>query len=147
VGSGALSRARELGVSTSVDVCSVATLIEMTPAAFIAAAKCADTLFANEEEALALSGGLDVGDAIVRLSQDFGEVVITRGEHGARARRDATDYEISSASDVVVDTTGAGDAATGAYLAVRLNEGTIDEALAAAMTAASVVVRGLGARG
>lgn len=147
VGRSALERARELGHSTSVDVCSVAPLIKMTPDAFLAAAHGADTLFANEDEALALSGAADVTSAIDRLSGEFDEVVVTQGDKGARARRAGVDYNVASTSDEVVDTTGAGDAATGAFLAVRLNDGTIEEALAAAMSAASVVVRGLGSRG
>jgi len=147
VGRGALARARELGRSTSTDVCSVAPLIEMTPAAFLKAADGARVLFANEEEALTLSGGADVTAAIEYLGQLFDEVVITRGESGARARSDGVDYEVSSTSESVVDTTGAGDAATGAYLALRLRNGTIDQALEAAMAAASLVVRGLGSRG
>jgi sugar/nucleoside kinase (ribokinase family) len=147
VGRGALLRARELGHSTSVDVCSVAPLIAMTPALFLKVALGTNTLFANEEEAMALSGTRDVESAMECLSVYFDETVITRGEDGARARRDGVDCEVNSASDDVVDTTGAGDAATGTYLAVRLREGSIDEALRAAMSAASVVVKGLGSRG
>jgi sugar/nucleoside kinase (ribokinase family) len=147
VGRRALARANELDRSTSIDVCSVAPLIEMTPAVFLKAAYGARILFANEEEALALSGGADVDAAIDRLGQDFDEVVITRGESGARARSGGVDHEVSSTSENVVDTTGAGDAATGAYLALRLRDGTIDQALEAAMAAASLVVRGLGSRG
>ena len=147
VGRGALERARELGLSTSVDVCSVAPLIQMTPAAFMTAATCADTLFANEEEALALSGGVDVDEAIDRLSKRFNEVVVTRGAHGARARLDGVDFDVTTTSDVVVDTTGAGDAATGAYLGARLDGTRPPEALALAMAASSRVVGGLGALG
>jgi sugar/nucleoside kinase (ribokinase family) len=147
VGRSALTRARELGRSTSVDVCSVAPLIEMTPEAFLESAHGARTLFANEEEALTLSGDADVASAIDRLTHHFNEVVITRGERGARARCDGVDYEVSSTSDEVVDTTGAGDAAAGAYLAIRLGGGTIDQGLETAMSAASFVVRGLGSRG
>jgi sugar/nucleoside kinase (ribokinase family) len=147
VARGALVRARELGRSTSVDVCSVAPLMAMTPAAFLKAADGVGTLFANEEEALALSGGTDIDAALERLGPDFDEVVITQGESGARVRRDGVDFEASSKSDFVVDTTGAGDAATGAYLATRLYDGTIDQALEAAMSAASLVVGGLGSRG
>ncbi len=147
VGRHALVAANEMGRSTSVDVCSVAPLVEMTPVAFLNAAYGARILFANEEEALTLSGGADVDEATVRLGQDFNEVVITRGESGARARSEGVDYKVLSTSENVVDTTGAGDAATGAYLAVRLRDGTIDQALEAAMAAASLVVRGLGSRG
>jgi ribokinase len=147
VGRSALARAHELGRTTSVDVCSVGPLLELSPAVFLKAAHGADILFANEEEALTLVGGADVDVAIDTLEQDFNEVVITRGESGARARCDGVNYEVSSSSEDVVDTTGAGDAATGAYLAVRLAEGTVDQALAAAMSAASLVVTGLGSRG
>jgi sugar/nucleoside kinase (ribokinase family) len=147
VGRSALARAHELGRSTSIDVCSVAPLIEMTPAVFLKAARGAHTLFANEEEALTLSGASDVDAAIERLAKDFNEVVITQGPSGARARSEGVGYEVSSASDVVVDTTGAGDAATGAYMAMRLGGGTIEQALETAMSAASLVVRGLGSRG
>lgn len=147
VGRLALDRARELGLSTSVDVCSVAPLVAISPAAFMSAATGARTLFANEEEALALSGAVDVTGALDRLSQDFSEVVITRGELGARARCDGVDYEVSSMSEVVVDTTGAGDAATGAYLGARLGGAAPPEALRAAMTASASVVGGLGAVG
>jgi ribokinase len=147
VGRGALSRAHDQGRSTSVDVCSVAPLMAMTPAAFLRAALGAHTLFANEEEALALSGAADVESAIERLSNDFDETVVTRGKDGARVRRDGVDFEVIATSGDVVDTTGAGDAATGAYLAVRLHHGSIEAALSAAMAAAALVVKGLGARG
>lgn len=147
VGHRALSRTSELGRSTSLDVCSVAPLLTMTPAAFLKAAHGTRTLFANEEEALTLSYAADVETAIDRLSGAFHEVVITRGEHGARVRREGVDFDVASTSDVVVDTTGAGDAATGAYLAQRLRGTSVEDALHAAMAASSQVVKGLGSRG
>jgi ribokinase len=143
----ALERARELGRSTSIDVCSIAPLIEMTPAEFLKATAGASMLFANEEEALIVSGASDISVAFEILGPLFDEVVITRGESGARARGRGADHEVISMSDHVVDTTGAGDAATGAYLALRLRDGAIDEALEAAMSAASLVVGGIGSRG
>jgi sugar/nucleoside kinase (ribokinase family) len=147
VGRVALATAHELGRSTSVDVSSVAPLMAMSPPRFLEAARGASMLFANEEEALALTDCENVVDALHRLSLDFGEVVVTLGEHGARARVDGVDYRVASSSEGVIDTTGAGDATTGAYLAVRLSDGSVDEALGAAMVAASHVVRGLGSRG
>lgn len=147
VGRAALERAFECGRSTSVDACSVAPLLELTPAAFLDAARGARFLFANEEESLVLSGAVDVDSAIELLARDFEEVVVTRGVNGVRARLDGLDYHAPSSSDGVIDTTGAGDAATGTYLAVRLRDGSVDEALESAMSAAAVVVRGLGSRG
>jgi ribokinase len=147
VGRVALESAQRLGRSTSVDVCSVAPLVAMSPRRFLEAARGASILFANEEEALVLTNCEEVVDAVRRLSLDFDEVIVTLGEHGARARFAGVDYSVPSLSRDVIDTTGAGDAATGAYLAVRLLEGSVDDALGAAMTAASDVVRGLGSRG
>jgi len=147
VGRAALARAIELGRSTSVDVCSVVPLKEMTPPAFMEAARGARFLFANEEEALTLSGRTDVDEAIDHLARSFNEVVITRGEHGARARSEGVDYNAAATSDVVVDTTGAGDAATGAYLGARLDGAAPLDALALAMAASARVVGDLGAVG
>jgi ribokinase len=147
VGRSAFDRAREFGGSTSVDVCSVAPLVAISPSTFLQAALGVDTLFANEEEALTLCGADDVDTAIERLSRDFTEVVVTRGANGARARCVGIDYEVTAASDVVIDTTGAGDAAAGAYLGARLGDAEPSVALAAAMTASARVVGGLGAVG
>ncbi len=147
VGRAALASARTLGRSTSVDVCSVAPLAALSPALFLEASRGAAMLFANEEEALVLSGCEHIEDAIHELSLEFGEVIVTLGEHGARARHEGVDYAVASSSAGVIDTTGAGDAASGAYLSVRLGDGSVDEALGAAMSAAAQVVTGLGSRG
>lgn len=147
VGVAALGKARALGRTTSVDVCSVAPLRDVTPELFMTTADNVTCLFANEEEAQVLADTTSTDEAVVLLASRFNEVVVTRGAGGAVARKDGVTFSATSSSDAVVDTTGAGDAATGAYLAVRLGDGSIDEGLAAAMEAASVVVRGLGSRG
>jgi sugar/nucleoside kinase (ribokinase family) len=146
VGTTALRRAREAGRSSSVDVCSVAPLGDITPEVFLVAAREASMLFANEEEALALSSARDSREALETLSRDFGEVVITRGPLGAMASHGAARAEARSQSDEVVDTTGAGDAATGAFLGARLSGESLEGALERAMAASARVVRGLGSR-
>jgi sugar/nucleoside kinase (ribokinase family) len=147
VGTAALAKAAALRRPTSVDVCSVGPLKSVTPQVFLDAVKGTSTLFANEEEALLLSGARDVASAMDLLAESFGEVVVTRGVHGARAQMGGSLFEVPSLSDVVLDTTGAGDAATGAYLAQRLSGSSMNDSLYGAMRAASQVVRGLGSRG
>ncbi len=147
IGVAALEKARALGRTTSVDVCSVAPLRVVTPEVFMNAARDVTCLFANEEEALVLGATSSFDDAVDRLAARCDEVVVTRGARGAVARKDGVSYSDAASGDAVVDTTGAGDAATGAYLAVRLGDGTIEEGLHAAMAAAAVVVRGLGSSG
>lgn len=143
----ALRHAENHSASTSVDVCSVAPLRELTPAVFMRVASRAQQLFANEEEALELTGTTNTDEAANVLSRRFREVVITRGSNGAiGAIGDERFYE-PARQVAVLDTTGAGDAATGAYLGARLHGVAPSPSLAIAMEAAARVVGGLGAFG
>ncbi|HUY16013.1 MAG TPA: PfkB family carbohydrate kinase [Acidimicrobiales bacterium] len=147
VGVRALERARRHGASTSVDVCSVEPLREITSPVFLEAAAGASMLFANEEEAMTLTAKADVERALDVLGTLFDEVVITAGARGALSARGPERFRASASEATVVDTTGAGDAATGAYLGARLNGEVPQAALAEAMLAAARVVSGLGALG
>jgi sugar/nucleoside kinase (ribokinase family) len=146
-GTTALERANSLGASTSVDVCSVGPLALVTAEVFLEAAQSSAMLIANEEEALLLAGSNDVAEAAAVLARDFEEVVITRGREGALVMTKGQSWFESSLSLEVLDTTGAGDAASGAYIAARLDGLSVGESLTQAMVAAAIVVRGLGSRG
>ncbi len=132
--------------TTSVDVCSVGPLLAVGATTFRDATLGATMLFANEEEALALTGESDVTAALEELSRLWKEVVITRGARGAMARRDGENFMVGALGEAVVDTTGAGDCATGTYLAHRLANVDIETALTLAMSAAARVVQRLGSR-
>ena len=147
VASAALEVARSRGSSTSVDVCSVGPLARLGPEEFLTAIGRVTMLFANEEESLLLAGVGDVDRASERLGDVAQEVVITLGDRGAMVRRGGELWTSDSKDVAVVDTTGAGDAAAGAYLAGRLDGIACAVALALAMTSAATVVGGLGARG
>ncbi|OYV58819.1 MAG: hypothetical protein B7Z69_08715 [Actinobacteria bacterium 21-73-9] len=140
-----LDWARRAGWSTSVDVCSVAPLRAIGRAAFAAATRSASMLFANAEEAAALSGCDDPDGALEALAGAYGEVLVTRGAEGAESARGHERARAAARAATVVDTTGAGDAASGAYLAARLAGDALVDALEAAMAAAARVVAGLGA--
>jgi sugar/nucleoside kinase (ribokinase family) len=143
----ALLKAQQFGRTTSLDVCSVAPLREVTPDVFLRAATYASKLFANEEEAVVLTQATNAGEGLEILAQLFDEVVITLGAGGAIAARGTERYHASALEVAVVDTTGAGDAATGAYVGARLHGESPEHSLALAMEAASAVVGGLGALG
>jgi sugar/nucleoside kinase (ribokinase family) len=145
IGVSAIALAKERGRSSSVDVCSVAPLRQMTTEVFLAAASGASQLFANEEEALALTQTSDVEDALAYLASRFQEVVITRGARGAIAALGETRSRVVAHDVAVLDTTGAGDAANGTYLGARLRGETLERALEEAMTASAHVVGELGA--
>jgi sugar/nucleoside kinase (ribokinase family) len=147
VASAALEVASANGAGTSVDVCSVGPLQQVTAAIFLEASAGSGMLSANEEEALLLSGVGDVTEAARVLVLLFDEVLITRGRDGALAADAFGTWSEPSRSVDVLDTTGAGDAASGAYLGARLSGSSIPRSLIDAMEAAAVVVRGLGSRG
>jgi sugar/nucleoside kinase (ribokinase family) len=119
----------------------------VTSDVFMSAARGATMLFANEEEATTLSGVGNVDDAIGEIGLVFSEVMVTRGADGALARVNGSTTHAPSLSRDALDTTGAGDAATGAYLAARLKGHDVGVALRAAMEASAAVVKGLGSRG
>ncbi len=143
--SSTLREARAGGVSTSVDVCSVAPLTRLGGGVFRDAVAGADFLFANAEEALVLAGTDDEEAAVDVLAAAFGEVLVTRGARGARAARGARRWSVPARAARVVDTTGAGDAATGAYLAARLDGLDVPTSLERAMDAGARAVGSLGA--
>jgi sugar/nucleoside kinase (ribokinase family) len=143
----ALGLANERGSTTSIDVCSVAPLREVTPDVFLRAAAFASQLFANEEEALVLTGTDDVSSALDVLGEYFDEVVVTLGDQGAVSLLGGERVSVSAHDVEVLDTTGAGDAATGAYLGARLHGLGAAQALAVAMEAASRAVGRFGALG
>jgi sugar/nucleoside kinase (ribokinase family) len=147
VGAHALQIARARGASTSVDVCSVGPLMAVTPSVFLDAAKGASQLFANEEEALALTSTSELDASVDVLVALFDEIVVTRGQRGALAALGDLRFHVDALDAAVLDTTGAGDAATGAYLGARLAGEEPQAALMVAMSAAARVVTGLGALG
>jgi sugar/nucleoside kinase (ribokinase family) len=142
-----LERAGALGATTSIDVCSVEPLRHVGVEHFTRSARGATMIFANEEEALALAGASDVHAALTSLAGTWSEVVVTRGAKGALARHEGRNYSAHVHVEDVVDTTGAGDSATGTYLGDRLNGRDVQSALGHAMAAAAQVVKRLGSSG
>jgi len=147
VGEKLLHYCDEHKISSSVDVCSLAPLQKMGVQNFLSAVEHSSFFFANEEEALAVTQTSEIDAALSSLRSSFNEVVVTRGADGAVAARNDASFSVRSQSSVVLDTTGAGDAATGAYLAARLDGNDVNTALNKAMAAAAIVVRGLGSLG
>jgi sugar/nucleoside kinase (ribokinase family) len=147
IGTAALELARAKGATTSVDACSLRPLALMGVGVFLNAASSASMLFANAEEAQLMAGSDDLDAAASSLGAFFDEVLVTMGRAGAVVAKRSQLWHEASRDETVLDTTGAGDAASGTYLAHRVAGASIDDSLVAAMDAAAVVVRGLGSRG
>ncbi|MGH9021384.1 MAG: carbohydrate kinase family protein [Acidimicrobiales bacterium] len=146
VGSRALEWARERGITTSVDACSAAPLRAVSPGVFVAALGRVTYLFANEEEAAVLGESDDLHRVARALAGTVAELVVTQGSRGAVVYTPEGCWRANADEVDVVDTTGAGDAAVGAYLGARVGGRAIDVALESAMGASARVVGRLGAR-
>ncbi|MFD4023548.1 carbohydrate kinase family protein [Streptomyces sp. NPDC058576] len=118
----ALRTAVERGIPVSVDPASAGFLGELGPKRFLEFAEGAELLLPNADEARLLTGLPEPDSAAAELSRWFPRVVVTLGARGA---------VVASGGEVVgrataplvrepVDSTGAGDAFTGGFLAALL---------------------------
>ncbi|MFJ7062257.1 carbohydrate kinase family protein [Streptomyces microflavus] len=128
----ALRTARERGVPVSVDPASAGFLAELGPKRFLGFAEGAELLLPNADEARLLTGLPEPADAAAELSRLFPRVVVTLGERGAVVAAGGVVTGRVGARPVrdPVDSTGAGDAFTGGFLAALL-AGADDRAAAA----------------
>ncbi|MFF7077254.1 carbohydrate kinase family protein [Streptomyces lavendulae] len=146
----ALRAARTRGVPVSVDPASAGFLAALGPERFLAAVAGVGALLPNEDEALLLAGlpePAGVARAAEELSRRVPLVVVTRGTGGALvAEAGRITAEVPAEPAEAVDTTGAGDAFTGAFLAARLTGATPPEAARAGCRAAAEAVTRIGGR-
>lgn len=105
-----------------------------------------DFVFANEDEALGLSGAKGLGDAIEWLRRMAREFAITRGAQGAVVYDGSRLHEIPAPRVTPVDTVGAGDMFAGAFLHARARGCDHATAGAFASTAASRIITEYGPR-
>lgn len=155
----ALRAARARNVPVSVDPASAGFLAALGPQRFLAAAAGVGVLLPNEDEALLLTGtrgvtgstgtarAAAVARAAAELSRRVPLVVVTRGRAGALVAEDGrVTAEVAAESAEAVDSTGAGDAFTGAFLAARLAGAGPARAAGAGCRAAALAVTRLGGR-
>ncbi|WP_093614885.1 carbohydrate kinase family protein [Streptomyces indicus] len=143
----ALRRARTRGVTVSVDPASAGFLKETGTERFLDATAGVDVLLPSRDEALLLSGLPELTSAAAQLSRRYPLVVAKQGAQGAVVcRAGAVLGAVPAAEASVVDTTGAGDAFTGAFLAARLSGADPLEAAAEGCRAGALAVGRVGGR-
>ncbi|MGW0907772.1 carbohydrate kinase family protein [Streptomyces sp. NPDC002853] len=143
----ALAAARARGVPVSVDPASAGFLADLGVERFLAAVDGVDVLLPSEGEARLLeeAGGLE--EAAAKLSRRFPAVVVKRGAAGALvATEGEVAAEIPALPATAVDSTGAGDAFTGAFLAARLGGAGLAEAASEGCKAGAKAVELVGGR-
>ena len=106
-----------------------------------------DMLFANEYEALQLTGATTLGEALAMLANKVPTLVITRGAAGAMALDGGEGIEVPAIQvDNVVDTTGAGDLFAAGFLVARARGASLAKCLETGAIAAAEVISHFGAR-
>ena len=106
-----------------------------------------DLLFANEDEALQLTGRADPDSALAELAAKVKTLVVTRGPEGATAIAHGERISIPAAPVAqVVDTTGAGDLFAAGFLAARAKNASLERCLWTGAIAAGEVIQHYGAR-
>jgi len=139
----AMARARAIDVA--VDPASVGFLNEVGVGNFLDWTEGASLLFANEAEALALSGYNECEAQMKMLGQRYGRVVIKRGGEGA-AIGTLAGIRLSLKAPVVdvLDTTGAGDAFAAGFISAQLRGESEAACLQAGIVAGSEAVKAIG---
>ncbi|MCX4909616.1 carbohydrate kinase family protein [Streptomyces sp. NBC_00878] len=143
----AVESARARGVPVSVDPASAGFLAELGVDRFLALTEGVDVLLPSLDEACLLTGLPDPADAAAKLSRHIPLVVVKQGGAGALvARSGEVRARVPAAPATPVDTTGAGDAFTGAFLAALLAGTRPEEAAAEGCRAGARAVEQVGGR-
>ncbi|WP_399883805.1 carbohydrate kinase family protein [Streptomyces sp. BBFR51] len=145
--SAALAAARARGVPVSLDPASAGFLTELGVDRFLGLVEGVDVLLPSRDEACLLTGLPDTADAAAKLSRHVPLVIVKQGAEGALvARTGAVSTRVASVTASPRDSTGAGDAFTGAFLAALLAGAEPREAAAAGCRAGARAVERVGGR-
>ncbi|MFJ4833914.1 carbohydrate kinase family protein [Streptomyces sp. NPDC088747] len=143
----ALESARARGVPVSLDPASAGFLKRLGVDRFLALAEGVDILLPSRDEACLLTGLPDPADAAAKLSRHVPLVVAKQGGDGALvARGGAVHARVPASRATPRDTTGAGDAFTGAFLAALLRGAEPEEAAVDGCVAGAMAVERIGGR-
>ncbi|MFF6814661.1 carbohydrate kinase family protein [Streptomyces sp. NPDC012403] len=143
----ALEAARARGVPVSLDPASAGFLVRLGADRFLSLVKGVDVLLPSRDEACLLTGASDVADAAARLSRHVPLVVAKQGAGGALLARSGEVYaRVPAVPAVPRDTTGAGDAFTGAFLAALLAGAGPEKAAEEGCRAGAQAVEHIGGR-
>ncbi|MFF7390287.1 carbohydrate kinase family protein [Streptomyces scabiei] len=143
----ALASARARGVPVSVDPASAGFLTRLGVDRFLTLVEGIDVLLPSRDEARLLTGLPDPADAAAKLSRLVPLVVAKQGADGALvARGGVVVSRIPAAPATPRDTTGAGDAFTGAFLAALLAGADAEGAAVEGCGAGALAVEKVGGR-
>ncbi|MGW6295719.1 carbohydrate kinase family protein [Streptomyces sp. NPDC055058] len=143
----ALKAARARGLPVSLDPASAGFLAGLGADRFLALVAGVDVLLPSRDEACLLTGLSDPAEAAAELSRDIALVVVTCGAQGALlARSGEVRSRVPAVTARARDTTGAGDAFTGAFLAALLSGADEGDAVRQGCLAGARAVEVVGGR-
>ncbi|MFI6017151.1 carbohydrate kinase family protein [Streptomyces sp. NPDC051287] len=143
----ALASARACGVPVSLDPASAGFLATLGVDRFLALVEGVDVLLPSRDEACLLTGLADPADAAAALSRRVPLVVVKAGADGALlAEAGSVPERVPAEPATPRDTTGAGDAFTGAFLAALVAGADPGRAAALGCRAGARAVERVGAR-
>ncbi|MGW4822905.1 carbohydrate kinase family protein [Streptomyces sp. NPDC004227] len=143
----AVAAARARGVPVSLDPASAGFLVTLGVDRFLSLVEGVDVLLPSRDEACLLTGLPDPADAAAELSRHVPLVVVKQGAAGARvAHAGAVRAHVPAVPATARDTTGAGDAFTGAFLAALLAGADPQTAAARGCAAGALAVARVGGR-
>jgi sugar/nucleoside kinase (ribokinase family) len=140
-----MEKAAARDVAILVDPSSAGFLEEVGAAEFLAWTRRAGTIFANESEALVLTGATGHEAQMRALGETYPRVVLKRGAAGAvLGTRAGVSVALPAPAVAVVDTTGAGDAFAAAFIAAEQRGAVPQDCLRQAIAAGSTAVQQVG---
>ncbi|MBC7271739.1 MAG: sugar kinase [Streptomyces sp.] len=143
----ALASARARGVPVSLDPASAGFLSELGVDRFLDLVAGVEVLLPSRDEACLLTGLPDAADAAAKLSRHVPLVVVKLGAQGALvARSGAVCARVPAVRATPRDTTGAGDAFTGGFLAALLAGAAPEAASVEGCRAGALAVERVGGR-
>ncbi len=107
---------------------------------------CIHTVFCNKAESFALTHHHHVADQAAYMSHHIPEVIITDNQYGAYSHHNGVFHHHPTTPVTPLDTTGAGDAFAGIYLAHRIRSRSVSDACIAANYIAGHAVQGYSPR-
>lgn len=122
----ACDMAKENGLKVSLDLASFNVVEAHRDFLSYISREFADIIFANEDEAKAMTG-LTPEDAVNHIAQWCDVAVVKIGKDGSLVKTGGEVYKINADRATVVDTTGAGDLYASGFLFGLLNEISISE--------------------
>ncbi|MFD8272668.1 carbohydrate kinase family protein [Streptomyces flaveolus] len=143
----ALAAAHARGVPVSLDPASAGFLTDLGVDRVLGLIEGVDVLLPSRDEACLLTGLPDGADAAAKLSRHVPLVIAKQGAEGAVvARSGAVCARVPAVPASPRDSTGAGDAFTGAFLAALVAGATPENAATEGCRAGAVAVERVGGR-